>query len=275
MALLGTRLYLGFDASAVTAAAVGEGLGGRRVRAFTRVPLEPGALAPSPSGPNLHRADEVRGAVRRAVEGRGGRVTLVLPDGVARVALVDLPEGADARDYVLFRLAPSLPFPAAEAIVDVLPAGGRRVVGAAVRRATVAEYEQAVAGTGLEVEQVHLAPLVALAGLMRSGSRDAVHAVLGDVAMCLAAFRGGVPVALRNRRRDRSTGEASRLRREASRTSDLAGDGRGPVRLVVSGAEANRLRHELGGENAGRGLEGPGEWSEAAEAPSWLGGLVS
>ena len=275
MALLGTRLYLGFDASAVTAVALGEGLGGRRSRGFARVPLEPGALAPSPSGPNLLRADEVRGAVRRAVEGRGGRATLVLPDGVARVALVDLPEGADPRDYVLFRLAPSLPFPAAEAIVDALAAGGRRVVGAAVRRATVTEYEQAAAGAGLEVDEVHLAPLVALAGLMRSGSSDAVHAVLGDVAMCLAAFRGGIPVALRNRRRDRSAGEASRLRGEASRTSDLAGNGGDPARLVVSGAGANRLRRELGGEDAGGGLEAPGEWHEEADAPSWLGGLLS
>jgi hypothetical protein len=250
VALLGTRLYLGFDASAVTAAAVAEGLGGRRARALARVPLDPGALAPSPSGPNLLRPDEVRGAVRRAAEGRGGRATLVLPDGVARVALVELPEGAAPRDYVLFRLAPSLPFPAAEAIVETLPTAGRRVVGAAVRRATVAEYEQAAAGAGLEVDGVHLAPLVALAGLMRSGSRDAVHAVLGDVAMCLAAFRGGLPVALASRRRDRSAGEASRLHRDASRTWDLAGDGRGPMRLVVSGADA-------------------------AEAPSWLGGLVA
>lgn len=241
---------MGFDASAVTAAAVGEGLGGRRARAVARVPLEPGALAPSPSGPNLARPDAVRAAVRLAAEGRGGRATVVLPDGVARVALVDLPEGAAPREYVLFRLAPSLPFPAAEAIVDTLPAAGRRVIGAAVRRATVAEYEQAVAGAGLEVDEVHLAPLVALAGLMRSGPRDAVHAVLGDVAMCLAAFRGGLPVALANRRRDRSTGEASRLHRDAARTWDLAGDGRGPMRLVVSGADA-------------------------AEAPSWLGGLVA
>lgn len=247
MALLGGRLYVGFDASAVTAAAVGEGLGGRRARVFARVPLEPGALAPSASGPNLLRADEVRGAVRRAVEGREGRATLVLPDGVARVALVDVPDGAEARGYVLFRLAPSLPFPAAEAIVDVLPAGGRRVAGAAVRRATVAEYEQAVAGAGLGVEQVHLAPLVALAGLMRSGSRDAVHAVLGDAAVCLAVFRGGVPVALRNRRRDRSAGEASRLSREASRAADHAVPGSGPLPLVVSGDEA----------------------------PSWLAGLAS
>jgi hypothetical protein len=273
--LLGTRLYLGFDASAVTAAVVGESLGGRRARAFAQAPLEPGALAPSALGPNLQRPDEVRGAVRRAIEGRGGRATVVLPDGVARVALVDLPEGAEPRDYVLFRLAPSLPFPAGEAIVDVLPAAGRRVVGAAVRRATVAEYEQAVAGAGLDVEQVHLAPLVALAGLMRSGSRDAVHAVLGDVALCLAAFCGGLPVALRNRRRDGSSGEAARLHREAARTWDLAGDGGAPMRLVVSGTGAARLRRDLGEVDAGHGLEGPREWPDAGEAPSWLGGLVA
>ncbi|HSD27738.1 MAG TPA: hypothetical protein VLL75_10580 [Vicinamibacteria bacterium] len=274
MALIGTRLYVGLDASAVTAAALGEGLGARRVSGFARVPLEPGALAPSPSGPNLQRPDEVRSAVRRAAEGLGRRATLVVPDGVARVALVDVPDGADPRDYVLFRLAPSLPFPAADAIVDALDAGGRRAVGAAVRRATVAEYEQAAVAAGLEVERVHLAPLVALAGLMRAGARDAVHAVLGDVALCLAAFRDGAPVAVRSRRRDRSSGEASRLRLEASRTAAFAGDGEEPPRLVVSGADATRLLNELG-EVPGPGLAGQGDWPGGSEPPSWLGGLVS
>jgi hypothetical protein len=270
-----TRLYLGLDASAVTAAAVGEGLGGRRVRGFARVPLGPGALAPSPSGPNLPRADEARAAIRRAVgELGGGRVTLVLPDGVARVALLELPEDAPPRDYVLFRLAASLPFPAGEAIVDALPAGGRLAIGAAVRRATVAEYEQSASGAGVEVERVHLAPLVALAGLMRAGARDAVHVVLGDVALCLAAFRGGVPAALRSRRRDRSAGEGSRLLEEASRVAEPAGDGTGPLRVVLSGAGAADLRHELGEEGVGRGPEAPGEWPGAAET-AWLGGLVS
>jgi len=272
VALLGTRLYVGLDASAVTAAAVAEGLGARRVHGLARVPLEPGALAPSPSGANLHRADEVRRAVRRAAEGLGPRATLVLPDGVARVALVDVPDGADPREYLLFRLAPSLPFPAGEAIVDALAAGGRRAVGAAVRRATVAEYEQAAVAAGLEIERVHLAPLVALAGLLRRGERDGVHAVLGDVAMCLAAFRGGVPVALRSRWRDRSAGEAARLRREASWAVALGGDGKEPLRLVCSGADAGALSQEVG-NGSGPALAAPEDWAEAV--PSWVGGLVS
>jgi hypothetical protein len=275
VARLGTRLYLALDASAVAAAELGEGLGGRRARGFARVPLDPGALVPSPSGPSLARADEVRGAVRRVLEGLGrGRVTLVLPDGLARIALFDLPRGADPRDYVRFRLAASLPWPASETIVDSLPAGRGRVVGAAVRRSAVAEYEEAAAAAGIEVERVHMAPLLALEGLLRSGARDAVHAVLGDVALCLATFHEGALVALRSRRRDRSSGEAARLRDELRRTATHAGNGAGPFRIVVSGADATRLRREAGGELAGRGLEGPGEWDDAVEA-AWLGGLLS
>jgi hypothetical protein len=263
------------DAGAVSAAVLAEGLGERRARAFARVPLEPGALTPSPSGPNVVRGDEVRAAIRRALGAvGGGHVTLVLPDGVARVALVDPPTDADPRDYVRFRLASSLPWPASEAIVDTLAVGRGRAIGAAVRRATVTEYEQATAAAGAGVERVHLAPLLAIEGLMRSGARGAVHAVLGDVALCLAPFRGGAPVALRNRRRDRSPGEAARLREEAARAAAMEGDGAGPVPLVVSGTDAAHLRRELGDEGGERGLDGPTEWADAAEA-AWLGGLLA
>jgi hypothetical protein len=276
VAVLGTRVYLGFDASGVTAAAVSEGVRGRRARGFARATLEPGALEPSPSGPNLLRPEAVREAVRRAVEGlRGRRVTLVLPDGLARIALVEPPAGAEVPDYVRFRLAASLPWPAAEAIVNALPAGRGRVVGAAVRRAAVAEYEQAVAAVGLEAERAHLAPLLALDGIMRSGAGDDVHAVLGDVALCLASFRGGVLVALRSRRRDRSPGEAARIRDEAARAVATVHDGAAPPsRLVVSGAGAALVRSALNGDAPGPGLEGPAEWSDARETV-WLGGLLS
>ena len=156
-----------------------------------------------------------------------------------------------------FRLAASLPWPASETIVEFLPVARGRVVGAAVRRSTVAEYEEAAVATGLEIERVHLAPLLALEGLVRSGAREAVHAVMGDVALCLATFHEGALVALRNRRRDRSSGEGSRLREELVRAAALAGNGTGPARLVVSGADAARLRREVGAEPSAARARGP------------------
>jgi hypothetical protein len=265
------------DASAASAAVVAAGVvGGARVQAFARAELGPGAVLPSPTTPNLAGGDEVRAALRRSLAGLGrdiGRATLVLPDGVARIALVEMPAGADGCDFVRYRLAASLPWAASEVIVDALAVGRARVVGAAVRRATVAEYEQAAADVGLEVERVHLAPLLALEGLLHLGAHDAVHVVLGDAAVCLAAFRGGALRALRNRRRDLSSGEAGRLVEEGARTALMAGDGTSAV--LLCGAHAQRLRHELGyAAPAERTLEVPGEWPEAGEA-AWLGGVLA
>jgi hypothetical protein len=200
-------------------------------------------------------------------------VTLVLPDGVARLSLVELPSRAHPRDYVRFRLAPSLPWPASDAMVEVLHVDRRRVVGAAVRRATVLQYEQLAASAGLSMDRVHLAPLLALSGLMgragRSG-RTSVHALLGDVALCLAVIRDGQLVALRSRRRDTSPGEGHRLLAEAARTALQSGDGDGPPHLVLSGAGAARLADDMDPSCVVTG--GPEEWPEACEA-SWLRGL--
>ena len=74
--------------------------------AHLAVEEEPGALAPSPSGTNILRAEAVREAVHRAVDGLGGRkVTLVLPDGLARVVLAEPPVGAPAATGVPVRAA--------------------------------------------------------------------------------------------------------------------------------------------------------------------------
>jgi hypothetical protein len=274
VSLPGRRLYLGFDASGVTAATLAEGLGGRRVRGFARAPLAPGALVPSASGPSVERAEDVRAAVRRAVEGCDpGPVTLVLPDGLARIALLDRPAGADPRDYARFRLTPSLPFAPSEAVIEALSAGRDRLVGAAVRRSTVAAFEHAAQAAGLEARRVHLAPLVALEGLLRGGAGDAVHLVLGDVALCLAVVRDGALVALRSRRRDRSPGEASRLRDEVARVA-AGTNGGSALPLALAGSDGRRLRRELGAPELGEALPAPGEWAEAADA-AWLGGLLA
>jgi hypothetical protein len=276
--LVGTRLFVALDARAATAAAVTHGLGGPRLRGFASVPLAAGAIVPSPSTPSLARPEEVRDAVRRAVDGvehPGGRATLVLPDGIARLSLVTLPADADAREFVRFRLAPSLPWMAADSLVEALPVARGRVIAAALRRAAVAEHEQALAAAGLEVERVNLAPLLA-AGALRGSRPDAVHVVLGDVAVCLLAVHGGSVAALRNRRRDPSAGEAARLAEEAFRTAQLAANGSGPrpaLPVFFSGADAARLRRELDPSDL---ADAPGKGElppEAAEA-AWLAGAL-
>ncbi len=266
------RLVVAFDASSVSGAVFGRALARPRLRAFARIELPPGALAPSALGPNVQRPDAVGGALEalRRRLGSGSGATLVLPDGVGRVLLFDTPEGTDERAYVRFRLAASLPYPADEATFDVLSTGRGRALGAAVRRSVVAEYEQAAAGAGFTQERVDLAPLIAVAGLLRRGA--GVHVILGDAALSLVTFQDARLAAFRTRRRDPGPGEAQRLLEEAERTA-LPGGGDGAVTLVGPGARG--LVEELVASGFPVSL-GPGaENAPGAAEAAWLAGMLS
>jgi len=219
------------------------------------VPLPAGALVPQSLDPNLVRAELVVDSLRQLVdtlEAGAGPVSLLLPDGVARLGLVDVPPGVEAEDFARFRWAQSLPYAAGEAIVDVLALEPGRAVAAAVRRQVAEGYEQAAARAGLSSGRVDLAPLAVLSALVRDPSREpaGVDVILGDAAYCLAATYGGGLRALRNRRRDTDEGEARRLRREVDRTAALAGNGSGPWRIRVAGPGSPSLVTEL--QRAGR-----------------------
>ena len=276
------ELTVAFDASGVSGAVVSRGLRGPRLRSFARASLEPGALLPQPLDENVHRPEEAGAALARVLEGLAagrGPVSLVLPDGVARIGLVEVPAGVPPDQYVRFRWAQGLPYPSGEAIVDVLPLGGGRVVAAAVRRGVAQEYEAVAARAGLSPGRVDLAPLAALSALLRDPPAEAagVDVILGDAAYCLAASHGGALRVLRNRRRDADGGEAGRLRREVDRTAAFAGNGTGPLRVRVVGPGARHLIGELlrSGRAAGPGWEtdGGGLPVEAAEL-AWLGGAL-
>jgi len=261
---------------------VSRGLRGPRLRSFSRVALSPGALVPQPLDPNLLRPDEVGEALGRVLErldaGRG-RVSMVLPDGVARIGLIDVPAGVSPEDYARFRWAQGLPYPSSEAVVDVLPLQPGRAVAAAVRRSVALGYEEAGARAGLSPGRVDLAPLAALSALAGDPPPEAasVDVILGDVAYCLAASHGGTLRVLRNRRRDADAGEAERLRREVDRTAAFAGNGTANVRVRVVGSGARRLIGELlrSGRAAGPGweMERDGLPLEAAEL-AWLGAAL-
>src|SRR5262245_23075759 len=177
MPLLGAHYVVALEPSSVAGAAVARGLGSPRVRSLARAPLSPGALAVSPFEPNVLRPDEVREAVARvaaALGVGGGQACVVLPDGVARLALLQVPPEAGAERHAGVRLAGALSCPGSEAVVDVLPLGGSRVLAAAVRRSVVEGYEQVVRAAQVAQDRVDLAPLAAVAALARASAPPGV-----------------------------------------------------------------------------------------------------
>jgi len=136
-------VIVALDGSSLQGAVLSRGFGRVEARVLDRVALGQEALVPSPTEPNLVRPDVVKAALDQLLEklGRPAHATFVLPLGVARMTLLDPPAGTDPREYARFRLGPTLGFPPEEAIVDVLPLGSR-VLGAAVRRLVVTDYEK-------------------------------------------------------------------------------------------------------------------------------------
>jgi hypothetical protein len=110
--------------------------------------------------------------------------------------------------------------------------------------------------------------------LLRARAEDAAHALLGDVAMCLALVKGGALVALRSRRRDRSPGEASRLHEELARMASRAANGSGSLPLVVAGADAASLRPHLAAGSLGARLPTAPPAAPGVES-AWLGAVLA
>src|ERR1044071_876697 len=107
----GKRVLIALDESGVSGATVSGGSGAPRVRAFARSPLAAGALAADPLEPNVVRPLEVTQALREvagALEVGRSRVVLILPDGIARTALVELSGGVAPRELARYRVTPGL-----------------------------------------------------------------------------------------------------------------------------------------------------------------------
>jgi len=276
IAVLGSQLFVAFDAGSLTGALVSGGLRGRRVRACVRVSLAPGALEPGALSLNIIRGDEVRDAlsrVRADLEVNGRRATLILPDGVARTRLLELEGDVEPRALARFKLARGLPYPEDDAVVDGLRLGRGHFLAAAASRSVLAEYESAARDAGFRQERVDLAPLTGAAGLHRSGSGETVDVLLGDVALSVIAYGQGRPVAFRNRRRDRGPAEADWLAAEIERAARLGGLVAHRVRLV--GSSASELAQRL----ADRGVPAEAGWPRAISSDgidvaeiSWIGG---
>jgi hypothetical protein len=278
---LRTRVLVAIDATGVAGAAVSGGPGGPRIRSYARATLAAGALVPGPVEANIVRAAEVQralGEVAAGLEGGRGPVSLILPGGVARTALLEVAAGVTAREFARYRITPGLPYPPDEALVDVLPVDGGRILAAAVRRSVVEGYEAVAGAAGLDVERLDLAPLAALSALAREprGTAVSVDVILGDHALSLAAWQGGALHLFRTRLRESGPREPQWLGREVDRTAVLAGNGSAPrIRAVGPGA-VELLRAWSDEGRAGEpGWRAEGTLPVAAAELAWLGAALA
>lgn len=273
-----SKVFVAFDERGVSGAVVSRGPRASKLGARARVPLARGALVAGALDDNVARPDEVREAlarVHRELGGNGRRAALILPDGIARIALLEIPKGVSSAAFARFRLAQGLPFAAGEALVDGVEAPPGRFLAAAVRRSVVRGYEAVAASAGFAQDRVDLLPLVALAPLLRRPERafTGLAVVLGDAAFSMAYFDSGRLACFRNRRRDGAgVDEYVRLRDEILRTAVLA-EAVSVPRVVAFGSDAPELAAALRAE----GLDAASGDSEGGEldAAAWLGGALA
>ena len=275
--LNGARLWLSLDSRSACALRVRGGFRGVRLEAFERAPLSPAALVPSPAGPALQAAEAVRQAAARALAGvsarPGERASLLLPDGLARLVLLDVPPRIEPAQFARFRLGPQLPFAPTEAVFGCLALAGGKHAAAGLRRGLVESYEGLARSVGLSPAGAFLASLAALEASRRHGWREALAVLLGDTTVLLVALRSGRVASLRHLLRA-ETGEPERLQAEGQRSLTEA---RLPRETAwwVAGQGARAVAHALAVAGQPARLVGPGLAGapEAAEDLAWLGGL--
>ena len=214
------------------------------VTAGASLDLPPGALALSMTQPNIVDAAAfsrtLRAVLERAGALEGGGIALVLPDPVARVALVPAAEVAargrtELDEMLRFRLKKAVPFDVREARLAVLPGrGAGLLLVAAIFRPVLDGYEQALRELGFEPGQVEVAGLaLAERAALPSGDSALVNWDHGYVSIVI--LRDGWPILVRTLVGD-FTGSADPVVREAANTvlyyrERLAGAGLGSAVL--------------------------------------------
>ncbi len=245
-----SRLVVSIGPDSVAGAVLRSGWGKPQLAAVARLPLEKGAAVVSGTEPNIvdeGAVGDALAALKRELRSDGRAAILVLPAGLARPLLVGngaSEGGRFASELARFRLAPSLPFPANEAIVDGLALGRGRHLVAAVRQSVLEGYERALAAGGFDQRRVDLAPLAATAALARRPARasGALDVILGRAAVSLAVWRNGELIAFRTRLRASDGGDNAALWADVERTAALALGGAPALVRAVGPAAVEWIR---------------------------------
>lgn len=224
--------------------------------------LPAGAITGALSAPNMADVSVVAAAISRALVTAGARATrvsLVVPDTIARVSLVRfeaLPaKASDFDELIRWQVKKTTPFPLDEAVVSYTPGlavpGAHEFIVTVARRDVVGQYEEACDLAGAHAGIVDLATFNVVNAVLASagpvtGDWLLVHAAPSYVS--LAVLRDGHLIFYRTRGDEAEGSVADLVHQTAMYYVDrLKGQRFG--RVLLSGgssvAGADHLRREL------------------------------
>ena len=221
----------------------------------------PGLLTPNiPDVPAL--AQVIRGAVTQLGGSKPTRVSLVIPDTVAKVSLLRLEnvpsKAADLQEIVKWQVKKTAPFPMEQAVVSIAPGalsaeGASEFVVSIARADVIHQYEQACVMAGLHPGLVDLATFSVINSILASTSAPAgdwllVHVT--DTFLTLAVMRDRAMLFFRNRSEEGEGTLADLIHQTAMYYEDRL-HGTGFARVVIAGA----ARLPGGAESVRRDLE--------------------
>jgi Tfp pilus assembly PilM family ATPase len=235
------------------------------VAAHASEPVPDGLVVPGLAAANIADVQALSRIVAQALSSLGGsrpsRVSLIVPDTVAKVSLLKLdkipPRASDLQEIVRWQVRKAAPFPIEQAVLSVSPGarsadGAREFVVALSRTDVVQQYEKACQLAGVHAGLVDLSTFAVINSILASASAPAgdwllVH--LTGTYLTLAVVRDKALLFFRNR--GESEGTLADLIHQTAMYYEDRLNGGGFARVMIAGgarlpggADALRVRLE-------------------------------
>jgi Tfp pilus assembly PilM family ATPase len=227
--------------------------------------LPPGLVVPGLAALNVSDVPALSQSIARTLDQLGGgkpsRVSLVIPDTVAKVSLLKLEKvptkSADLREIVRWQVRKTSPFPVEQAVLSISPGasgadGASEFVVALAREDVIHQYEQACLMAGAHAGLVDLSTFGVINSILSSASTPVGDWLLVHVTgtyLTLAVMRDQALLFFRNRGEEEGT-LADLIHQTAMYYEDRLNGG-GFARVLIAGG----ARLPGGAESVRRGLE--------------------
>lgn len=211
--------------------------------------LPPGLVVPGLAAlnmPDVPAVAQVLARVLGQIGGKPGRVSLIVPDTVAKVSLLKLEKvpakSADLQEIVRWQVRKSAPFPIDQAVVSIAPGargadGGSEFVVALSRADVIHQYEQVCLMAGAHAGLVDLSTFGVLNSVLSGNAvppGDWLLVHVTDTYLTLAVVRDNALLFFRNRGEEEGT-IADLIHQTAMYYEDRL-NGAGFSRVLVAGA---------------------------------------